>query len=395
MGNHDLGTGKRGGALNFRSFLCGCACGFFLNAAADDFTLGLYSVHPVRPETIRPIAENGVDCLFNYVDLLAHPEQAKALLDAAATYRMKAALQVIRSRRILQDPNHLEKLRTAIRKYRRHPGLGMWYLFDEPDAADRDALLPVYRMLKQETPEIPVALCLAWRKKYQVYADCADILMPDLYPVKDQAFPNAPLNHFSHFIWSVASRKKPMIPVAQIMSYINYPKYARKADPDRCREPNADELRYFSFSAVALGSAGIAYYSYNDLVRQNHLPYFRSTVLPVIREVRQFTDAAAGMTFCWHGKKFGVGTPPRFFCASWQKGGAGFVVLVNNTGKKAGGDFTLMTPLPPGELTPWGITRPVRPEKTGSGLRLPELDPWEVLIWTFQPESGPAAAEQG
>ncbi len=375
--------------MNFRSFLCWGACWFFLNAAADDFTLGLYSVHPVRPTIIRPIVENGVDCLFNYVDLLSHPEQAEALLNAAAACRVKAALQVIRSRRTLQDPDHLEKLRTAIRKYRRHPGLGMWYLFDEPNAADRDALLPVYRMLKQETPEIPVAICLAWRKNYQTCADCADILMPDLYPVKDQAFPNAPLNHFSHFIWSSAGRKKPMIPVAQIMSYINYPKFARKADPDRCREPNADELRYFSFSAVALGSVGIAYYSYNDLARQNHLPYFHSTVIPVIREVRQFTDAVAGMTFRWHGKKIGVGTPPRFFCASWQKDGAGFVVLVNNTGKKAGGDFALTTPLPPGNLTPWGITRQIRVEKTDSGLRLAELNPWEVLIWTFQPESAP------
>ena len=186
--------------MNFRTFLFWGACCFFLNAAADDFTLGLYSVHPVRAKTILPIAEDGVNCLFHYVDLLSHPEQAEALLDAAAACRVKAALQLVRRRRTLQDPDHLEKLRSAIRKFRRHPGLGMWYLFDEPSAADHDALLPVYRMVKQETPEIPVALCLAWRKNYHVFADCADILMPDLYPVKDEAFPDAPLNQFSHFI---------------------------------------------------------------------------------------------------------------------------------------------------------------------------------------------------
>ena len=99
---------------------------------------------------------------------------------------MKVALQVVRGKHILRDPEHLKKLRTAVREWKNHPALGMWYLFDEPSPELHERLLNIYKMLKTETPDIPVLLCLSWIKNYQVFKDCADILMPDLYPVKNQ-----------------------------------------------------------------------------------------------------------------------------------------------------------------------------------------------------------------
>ena len=295
---------------------------------------------------------------------------------------MKVALQVVRDPGVLKDPEHFEKLRAAVREWKDHPALGMWYLFDEPAPELHGKLLSIYKMLKAETPGIPVGVCLSWIKGYQTFNDCADILMPDHYPVKNQKFPDAPLNHFSHFVWDMKRLKKPVMPVAQIMSFVNY-SWAVKIDPKSCREPNAQEIRYFNFSAMTMDVCGIAYYSFYDIWRQRRFKsYFLKEVKPVSLELREFARAVDGMKFECHSKKIGTGYPPKFFCASWQKDGRSLIVFVNNTSKPVEGEFQLERTLPSGSLNPWGQTRSVKGANLGSRLVLERVDPWEVLIWS-------------
>ena len=379
MGNHDLGSGEgckmKKTFLLLLSLLC-------LPAFTGEFPIGIYALDPIGEGTYRAAANSGFNYVFYYVDILTAKERVSRLLDTSEKCGMKVALQVVRGKHILRDPEHLKKLRTAVREWKNHPALGMWYLFDEPSPELHERLLNIYKMLKTETPDIPVLLCLSWIKNYQVFKDCADILMPDLYPVKNQKFPDAPLNQFSHFVWDVKRLKKPVMPIAQIMSFVNYPKMV-KVDPKSCGEPNAQELRYFSFSVMTMDVCGIAYYSFWDIWRQYRFKsYFLKEAKPVFLEVREFAMAVDGMKFECHSKKIGTGYPPKFFCSSWQKDGRSLIVFVNNTSKPVEGEFQLERTLPSGSLSPWGQTRSVKATNLGSRLVLERVAPWEVLIWS-------------
>ena len=358
-----------------------CSRGF-----SGEFPIGIYSLDPIDMKLYQEASASGLNYVFCYVNILTQPKRVSQLLDTAEKSRMKVALQVVRGRQILDDPEHFQKLKTAVCQWKTHPALGMWYLFDEPAPELRPALKKIYQMLKSETPDIPVALCLSWIKGWWSFQDCADILMPDLYPVKNQTFPNAPLDQFSKFVWSVKRLKKPVMPIAQIMSFANYPDIV-KVDPESCREPTAKELRYFTFAAMTMNICGISYYSFWDLRRQNRMPYFRETGKPLFLELKAFAEMISGMKFQCHNQKIGKGYPPDFLCSSWHKDGKRMIVFVNNTPKTAGGTFHLEDALPNGRLKPWGQTRKAGIQNLQNLLCLDHAEPWEVFIWQLTQET--------
>jgi len=350
-----------------------------------EFPLGVYALHPDNDASHELIGRFGLDYSQQYLHLYSEAGTGSTdkQLEMAAKHQQKILLNLIRGD-ILDAEDGMQRIRGMIQKYKNHPALGMWYLFDEPAGEKRkEQLLQVYAMLKEESPNIPVALCLAWTKDYGIFKDCADIIMPDSYPVKHQPFPEAPLKNFTHFIWDVCRMGKPIIPIAQIMNWKRYPSHVQKQDidPKACRYPNYEELRYYNFGSLAMNVKGMFYYSFYDVVQDGRRDYFIETAGPAIQELRDFTKLIEGGEYINLSKKLGAGLPPPYHAAAWSKGEKKWLLLVNNTGKESPGNFKLEQDSEAGKLKPWGKTRAAEASVSGQSIILETLQPWEVMVW--------------
>ncbi|NLZ59985.1 MAG: hypothetical protein GX901_04910 [Lentisphaerae bacterium] len=366
-------------------FVFYCVCSALLWA---DFPIGVYMLHPDNDASHELIGQFGFDYSQQYLHLYSEAGTGATdkQLEMAAKHGSKVLLNLIRGD-ILEAEDGMQRIRGMIQKYKKHPALGMWYLFDEPSGEKRkEQLLQVYAMLKEESPDIPVALCLGWFKDYHIFKDCADILMPDIYPVKNQPFPEAPLNNFTHFIWNVSRLGKPVIPIAQIKNFKRYPSIMIKAniDPNSCRYPNRTELRHYSFAPLTMNVKGMFYYSFYDVIQDGQRSYISETAGPAVKELREFTDLVDGADFLCLTKQIGLGNPPEYLAASWSKGRQTWLVLANNTGKQLQGDFNLLATTGSGKLKPWGQTSSAEASLQEKKIILEHLDPWQVMVWRLE-----------
>ena len=168
------------------------------------FPIIMFDVRPAdaeAPDRAFPVvAHMGVTFVHHYRyfedfpgmklgELLAHTEEID---NAWNGYGLRYFLGLHRQR--IRD-HQQDELRQFVRTVKDKPGLGIWYLFDEPNLQEcyGEDLAPVFRMLKQETPDVPVAATYAGWRHWQSdnYLDYLDILMPDAYPVKAQPFSGA------------------------------------------------------------------------------------------------------------------------------------------------------------------------------------------------------------
>ena len=86
----------------------------------------------------------------------------------------------------------LKNFTKFVRKFKSHPALGMWYLYDEPKIKALPNLQKLYGILKQETPNVPVAIAMCWSIDWNKFGEAYDILMPDIYPVGVSRFSKRP-----------------------------------------------------------------------------------------------------------------------------------------------------------------------------------------------------------
>ncbi len=363
-----------------------CILFFVISAVSAEFPIGVYMLAPEEDASHEITLKFGIGYVQNYLNPYKGAEAVDKQMANAAKHGQKVLFNMCRGG-VLDEPDFLEKNREMVRKYKDHPALGMWYLYDEPTGeVMRDKLQQVYRMLKEETPDIPVALCLAWTKDYSIFKDCADFMMPDIYPVKNQPFPEAPLRIFPEFVWNVTRMKKPVIPIAQIKSFKTYPEMMKKAniDPASCRYPTYDEIRYYNFSTMVMDIKGMFYYSFYDIWRDKQMSYFEETAGPAIKELREFATLIDGAKFTALTTPIGQGKLPDYLAASWIGNGGGWIVLVNNTATELAGDFALQQPAGKGKLIPWGKTRDAGASVSGKTLKLDKLAPWEVMVWSLK-----------
>ncbi len=350
-------------------------------------SLGMHIMYPLEDDYYQEVKNSGINYAHIYVSILTQEERVKNFLDTAEKNGLKALLCVYRHKTTLDDPQFAENYRQAIRKFKDHPALGMWYIADEPRGEElHGKLQQIYRILKEETPDIPVAICLNWTKDIALFKDCGDIMMPDLYPVENQEFPAAPLRNFTYFVWDMCRQGKPVIPISQIMNWKSYPDKMKnkKIDPSSCRYPNDEELRYLNFSSMVMNVKGIFYYSFYDVQRNKNLDYLTSSVGPAVTELRDFGLLIENAGFTYLTGTIGKGKVPEYFASSWTNADAAYVVLTNNTDKELSGEIKLAAKLPSGNLIPWGKTRQAAAASTGSVIKLDKLNPWEVMIWKLE-----------
>lgn len=350
-----------------------------MSVYADAYVKGFYMVSPTTDKNYETAKSMGVTHVHAYLNAYSEKgeESLQLQLDTAEKHGLKVMFNLIRAG-VEKEPNGLEKIRAVVRRFKDHPALGFWYLYDEPSGPEMVMILErVYAMLKQETPNIPVALCLAQTQDWRSFVPHCDILMGDQYPVHDEPFPEAPLFRYSNFIRDMAAYGKPVIAIPQFMNWRCYPSVSASYEQANLRYPNDTELRYFFYSALAIGnSAGVFWYSFYDILRLGNREYF-DEMRPLMLEMRKFADLLKepekAQVFMW-------ARDSNFYMSLIDKK---YLVLVNNYPIKQKVErWTENIIKVDTDLKPWGSTRAVKAEIRNNRFKLEGfIEPWESLVW--------------
>lgn len=151
-----------------------------------------------------------------------------------------------------EKPEAERIMTTFIERYRSHPGLGAWYVYDEPELHGRtvEEMAWAYGLVDRLDPYHPKVVCqVGWTDDR--YVDSLDVLMPDPYPIR--ATNSRPLRSVAravHEARRTVSDEKPVWPVLQWYAY------------EGGRFPAPTEMRCMAFLAVAAGAKGLTWYSF-------------------------------------------------------------------------------------------------------------------------------------
>ncbi len=261
----------------FRQFMLGgssllvfCTLGC-RHLRTDFYPLGIYAV--ATTNDLPMVREAG----FN---LVVGPAN-KAYLDTAQALGLK----------VLAPPDtsaganfSATAARRAVRAFDSHPALWAWYLVDEPDlnGIPPEAVQSAQRFVKTIPSRKPTALVIYQGSQALHYANIADIMMIDRYPISW-----LPLANFSQHVRMTRlalGKKKPLIAVIQSFDWSYYPEWL--PEEKNLRPPTLAELRSMTYAALAQRANGIFYYCFSD-TRWNILDHPPSwdALQKVVREV--------------------------------------------------------------------------------------------------------------
>lgn len=359
--------------------------GILQEAKCFEFPVIVYSLDPATDVNFKLARSLGFNTAHTYHSGSDDPksiEQDCSFLELAQTNGMKVMFN-LNGKKWVKDTDGGQAFRSYIRKFKKNSAISIWYLCDEPSIEAIPALRKLYRILKDETPDIPVAIAMNWNIDFMRYSDIYDIILPDVYPVSDQSFPNAPIYHLSDFAGSLLTIGKPVIPVAQLFNWKILPEKAqtRMSDPANCRYPNATELRYWLYTSTVQGCSGIAFYSFYHSLIQDKVEaesWTEKVLGPVLREYLN-----------WYGNGFIQHQEFKRFHDTRLRGMIGrnatgeFLVLINDWPLKQNIKKRYMEELiGNASLIPVGTTRKVNAVIQDGMLKIEEeIQPWETMVW--------------
>lgn len=344
----------------------------------DEFPIGCYSALTGDAD-MKAIKDAGFNIIHTYG---SSDKSNDEFLAAAEKWGMKVMLNL--NRKLVMEPDGLETMRKTVRKYKDHPALGFWYLYDEPAREiTPEVLRPFYEMLKEEAPNIPVALVNCWDETWDQYSDVLDIQMVDIYPVRDQEYPTAPLQYFTTLVKQATDLGKPVIAVPQLMTWKSFPSMLGKhVDSKKLRYPNLEELRYFNFGAMTYGVYGFVGYSYWHAVRTGgDKNWWGNVCSKAYNEVREFTASVEDPTKPVTFRRAEDGNHRAAYFKGKDKD---FFVFVNFWPLERKRSFCTLEGYfdKDYDLIPWGNTRNVSATIIDNKLQLNgDSQPWEVFVW--------------
>lgn len=350
----------------------------------SEFPIGVYSPK-LDDASMQDIKNSGFNTFLVYNSDDASYDK---MLELADKHGLKVFLRL--SPKLIVEEGGLEEMRRIVRKYRHHSAISSWYLYDEPSGDITPAVIePFYRMLRQESPNIPVSIVMCWDFTWDQYSSVLDVQMADIYPVRNAPYPNAYMQQFTNFMRDTVKLGKPTIAVAQTVSYYSFPKLnAPGTKRSDFRYPNPIELRYMIFGAMNYGMDGVFGYSYwHANFTGNDRGWWNRVCSPAFNELKDFV------------KLVDQPSKPQFFkraldgnqsAAYWTAGDEGFLVLANEwpqqrvrPGCWTEGFFTQDY-----DLIPWGNSRKVNGEIVDNRIKVDgSAEPWEVFIWKVVPKA--------
>lgn len=347
-------------------------------------------------------------------------------LDMAARHGLRVLFCLDGNRRILRGEEGLEQMRGIVRLFKGHPAVAFWYLHDEPNlpsAKSRKAmlaaqlqeagggqddvavkevrnhpesLLPFYKMIKEESPDVPVILMLAavkdawWGAVWRDFAGTYDILSFDTYPVFDQPFPQAPLDRVTDWMREYTEgTDKPVMPCLQTFNWNTIKRKVERAQAagnetsPQWRYPNHEELRYWNFTSFIQGAPGLIYFTFGGGDAKRHPPgeWLEGSLKPATLEIRRFTHLVLPLRM----EKLPLSREDSLLAALWRGNGKSYLAVANGKAKKQRITAdAILAELNRGEARPWEFTRPDALEAGEKKITALNLDPWEVSVWEVQ-----------
>ena len=320
----------------------------------------------------------------------------RAYLDAAHRAGLKVMVN-LGGRHVVLKENGPELLKAYVETFKDHPAVGFWYLYDEPDLKEEvtPAMIGRYRDLLHEwTPEIPVAVAVAWSHDYLKFAPVVDVLMGDNYPVTGNDFPDAKINQPMRFGYNCIRTGTPYMPIQQMFNWYVFgkgKKEYRGAKPKDLRFPNFTELRYFCFASLAAGSRGLSWWShYRGITSPGGWAWIRGPFAAANSEFSQFVklvEPAQNRTFFPRAMDIDI------FLALWQRDHGQYLVVVNNWPRKRKVQRRMKDKVENADLIPWGRTRVDALGRIEKGMLTVTMEPWETMIFSLREPKGKPVKE--
>ena len=323
-------------------------------------------------------------------------KRIQTYLDLAQKHHLKVMLDLDGSRRVPTGDDGIADMRKVVQRFKNHPALGFWYLYDEPElrkVSTPAVLLKYYQMIKEETPDIPVCICTSTSSgkpgvdhKWYDFGDDYDILAFDTYPIRGQQFPTAHLETVTNFNKKAIALGEPVMPALQIFNFKALPSYVKKAEDAGqstadWRYPNLQELRYWNFASLLQGARGMMYWSYMRAatVENTDATWLDKTLKPATLEFREFTNLVQPAS---EKEVLNIGAEKDIFFARWEKEGKQYLVLVNGESTARNiTDAAVLQSLNAGKLKAWKFTRADMLHIESGKVNQVELQPWEVAVW--------------
>ena len=355
-----------------------------LKLDSNSFPIGVYSADPATDENFAFLKSIGVDYVHTY-GMGANTEKnnlkTQKFLDLAQKHGLKVMFN-LKCRVWAKKADGIQQVQQLVKKFKDHPALGFWYMYDEPTPKQIPKLKEIYQVLKHETPDIPVALVTPWITGWYKLAAVTDILMVDLYPIRDQKFPNSPVNNIIDFTKRARNIKKTVIPVFQAMHWkiFAHQLKGKGYNESQYRFPNWQEERFWAFSSLCLGVRGHFYYSYyNAKYRCKGDKWLKQVLGKVTLETREFSKLTAP---AWSPKVSKYLKKQKLYLGVWDTKNGSFIVVANNSNQEKQISIPIRGYLKQEKLVPWGETRKISYEISDNILTTKEkIKPWEVIIW--------------
>lgn len=353
----------------------------------DPFIIGMFSVERPSDRIFSRLKSLGINYIHSYNAYRS--ENPTAILDYAAKYDMKVFYD-IRSRKISSDDQEWEsKLQPRIDAVKAHPALGIWFAYSEPKTTDLPRVKEIVSLIRKSS-DISTALVIHERAKYWDSRGYTDIWMVDLYPIRGQAFPGAPLQHgFTRTMRNAATSYRPAgTPFMAVLQACDFSCFASDVKPEfreTLRYPNLTEMRFMNFSSLCFGIRGLFFYSYYHchLDRPAGKEFFNGSLKNSIADVKAFTDAVPKV---WNvtARNSELERKEKIVLAYWNRPTGDYIVLANDSPEKRSLDINISAiPNFPKEalLSGWRFTREGNCSLKNSNLTVEDMQPWEVYIW--------------
>lgn len=282
---------------------------------------------------------------FFFSDCDQPDEVTRAYLDRAHALGKKV-LMTFCTRQV--EPGTLDPgaVRERVRRYREHPALDAWYLYDEPDGSGvearrfGEALRESYRAVKSEDPLHPVVLHLARADRAAPFHDSMDAIATDTYPV--------PYHPVDAIVGNLDAARAGGLPWR-----FTFQSYATDADRwpgdapgDRIagRYPSYGEMRAMAYLAANRGASQLWTYAYSYLHDTPGSEWHWTELTALVQELRRFGPLLVSRTTPL--RSVARTSDPALDVATRRYAGADYLIVVNRTGRTIAGtvDLTGATP---------------------------------------------------
>ena len=239
------------------------------------FPLGMYT-SPMSKEHLARYREAPFNCLMQYGSPTSEQMQSfraaglKVIYDIASQYGAAD-----------KGTNHV---RWAVNKFKQHPSLLAWYLYDEQPTARIPVLEARQRLVESLDSDHPTWCAQDIFSETRHYLGACDVFGGDPYPVSAK-----PIALATEAIRTETKGLMGMRPIWQVVQAFGW-NWIQDSQANRQRRPTEAEIRNMAWQALAGGARGLIFYSYGylcrDMPRRDPVEVLWPELVRIAREIK-------------------------------------------------------------------------------------------------------------